>query len=240
MVITLVSCVLLALDSPDMASHTGLIDAVHNMSIAVSVLFCLEATLKIIALGFVMSRGSYLRDPWNMLDFGIAILSVLSAFLTNTVYFNGVRALRALRALKLISNFESTRTVMAAILRSLRAVFGVGLFGLLLFSMFAIIGVQFFGGSFRSCLLPSSDGPVLLELNEDECTNTTGAVWHNPIETGDFDDFGSALLVIFELSTQELWHLTMYKAIDAVGPGLAPEVEHNRWRALYFIIVVTV
>jgi hypothetical protein len=102
MLITLVSCVLLALDSPDMASHTHLIDAVHTMSIVVSVLFCVEASLKIIALGFFMSRGSYLRDGWNILDFFIAILSVISAFITNATYFNGLRALRALRALKLI------------------------------------------------------------------------------------------------------------------------------------------
>jgi hypothetical protein len=101
-------------------------------------------------------------------------------------------------------------------------------------------GVQFFGGSFRSCLVPSAEGPEALELNEEECALEAGAVWHNPVTTGNFDNFGSALLVVFELSTQELWHLVMYKAVDAVGPGHAPELEYNRWRAIYFIVVVTV
>lgn len=28
-----------------------------------------EATIKIIAVGFILEKGTYLRDPWNWLDF---------------------------------------------------------------------------------------------------------------------------------------------------------------------------
>ncbi|MBN3280986.1 CAC1E protein, partial [Polyodon spathula] len=37
-------------------------------------IFCLEAGIKVIALGFVFHKGSYLRNGWNVMDF-IVILS---------------------------------------------------------------------------------------------------------------------------------------------------------------------
>ena len=42
------------------------------------ILYTIEAILKIIGMGFVLNKGSYLRDPWNILDFFI----VVSAYIT--------------------------------------------------------------------------------------------------------------------------------------------------------------
>lgn len=36
-------------------------------------IFCVEATLKILALGFALHRGSYLRNIWNMMDFVVVV-----------------------------------------------------------------------------------------------------------------------------------------------------------------------
>jgi hypothetical protein len=36
-------------------------------------IFATEAVLKIIGMGFVVSQGSYLRDPWNILDFTVVL-----------------------------------------------------------------------------------------------------------------------------------------------------------------------
>ncbi|KAG8231646.1 hypothetical protein J437_LFUL011488, partial [Ladona fulva] len=36
-------------------------------------IFCVEASLKILALGFVLHRGSYLRNIWNMMDFVVVV-----------------------------------------------------------------------------------------------------------------------------------------------------------------------
>lgn len=38
------------------------------------VIFTSECVLKIIALGFVMHPGSYLRNGWNLLDFFIVVI----------------------------------------------------------------------------------------------------------------------------------------------------------------------
>ena len=37
-------------------------------------MFCLEAGIKVVALGFVFHKGSYLRNGWNVMDF-IVVLS---------------------------------------------------------------------------------------------------------------------------------------------------------------------
>ena len=39
--------------------------------------FTFEMSVKIISLGFVMDNGSYLRESWNILDFGIVSSSLL-------------------------------------------------------------------------------------------------------------------------------------------------------------------
>ena len=36
-------------------------------------IFTVEASLKILALGFVLHRGSYLRNTWNIMDFIVVV-----------------------------------------------------------------------------------------------------------------------------------------------------------------------
>ena len=36
-------------------------------------IFCVEALLKIVALGFCLHRGSYLRNVWNIMDFVVVV-----------------------------------------------------------------------------------------------------------------------------------------------------------------------
>jgi len=36
-------------------------------------IFCVEASLKILALGFVLHPRSYLRNIWNMMDFVVVV-----------------------------------------------------------------------------------------------------------------------------------------------------------------------
>ena len=36
-------------------------------------IFCVESSLKILALGFVLHPGSYLRNVWNIMDFVVVV-----------------------------------------------------------------------------------------------------------------------------------------------------------------------
>lgn len=37
------------------------------------VIFLVEALLKIVALGFVLHKGAYLRNIWNIMDFVVVV-----------------------------------------------------------------------------------------------------------------------------------------------------------------------
>ena len=71
-------------------------------------IFCVEALMKIITFGFIFNgKSSYLRDSWNILDFSIVIISLISmSIIDSDVSFIKVlrvaRILRPLRALRLI------------------------------------------------------------------------------------------------------------------------------------------
>ncbi|GFS62107.1 voltage-dependent calcium channel type A subunit alpha-1 [Trichonephila clavipes] len=36
-------------------------------------IFCVESSVKILALGFVLHKGSYLRNVWNIMDFIVVV-----------------------------------------------------------------------------------------------------------------------------------------------------------------------
>ena len=42
-----------------------------------TVIYTLEASLKIVAFGFVIHRKAYLRDSWNILDFAIVVVGLI-------------------------------------------------------------------------------------------------------------------------------------------------------------------
>ncbi|PNJ13343.1 CACNA1A isoform 1, partial [Pongo abelii] len=41
-------------------------------------IFCFEAGIKIIALGFAFHKGSYLRNGWNVMDFVVVLTGILA------------------------------------------------------------------------------------------------------------------------------------------------------------------
>jgi hypothetical protein len=236
-------------------------------NVIVTALFCVEMVLKVISQGLFMSRGSYLRDWWNVLDFAIVVMSIISLTVSSTRFikyisishisfslpkhfhpdsllccmcnYSGLRALRALRPLRLVITFQSTRIVLGAIINSLRAIVGVVIFGFILFNIFAIVGVQFFGGRLRQCIsVPSAEVNSLLDY--EECMTQNSTLWANPHDMGNFDTVFSATLVVFELATQENWPSFMYRVVDATPPLQAPSTDHNQWAALYFIAAITI
>lgn len=112
----------------------------------------------------------------------------------------------------------------------------VVLFGMLLFLGLAIIGVQFFQGKFHRCYAPPDITPLeLLDKTDciaagysciyitttivclDVCLMVHPCDWlgNNPLDMGHFDHVPAALLIMFELGTQENWNRLMYAAIDA-------------------------
>lgn len=69
------NCVALAVFTPYPAGDSNTtntsLEKVENIFMFI---FTSECVMKIIALGFVMHQGSYLRNGWNLLDFFIVVI----------------------------------------------------------------------------------------------------------------------------------------------------------------------
>lgn len=97
----------------------------------------------------MIGKETYLRDPWNILDFVIVGFSVLNWILdsvsdVSVTFLRGFRALRALRPLRMVSKNEGLKLVVNSLLRAIPALFNVILINLLFLLVFGILGVQLF------------------------------------------------------------------------------------------------
>ena len=120
---------------------------------------------KIVGLGFIFGKGSYLKDPWNILDFVI----VMSAWLTisqelfappeekgaaiqteeEALSLSSLRAFRVLRPLRAITSIEGLKLLVSAVLKALPLLRDAIIVLVFFFLIFAIGGVNLFGGMLK-------------------------------------------------------------------------------------------
>ena len=68
------------------------------------IVFTVEASIKISAVGFVREPKTYLRDPWNVLDFLVVVIGWIGLV-------PGIRNLTALRAVRVLRPLRSINTI---------------------------------------------------------------------------------------------------------------------------------
>ncbi|MGH0168097.1 UNVERIFIED_CONTAM: hypothetical protein FKN15_074976 [Acipenser sinensis] len=93
-------------------------------------------------------KYTFLRDPWNWLDFSV----ILMAYVTEFVDLGNVSALRTfrvLRALKTISVIPGLKTIVGALIQSVKKLADVMILTVFCLSVFALIGLQLFMGNLR-------------------------------------------------------------------------------------------
>lgn len=103
---------------------------------------------KIVALGFVMDDGSYLRESWNVMDCFIVFTSTLDMCLTNVdiPVIKILRLLRTLRPLRVISHNVAMKLIVNSLFMSVGAIFNVIIVILCVWLMFAIFAINMFAG----------------------------------------------------------------------------------------------
>lgn len=69
----LFNCVALAVYDPTSASNVGRNAVLEDIEYLFLAVFTIEAVIKILAYGFLFAPGTYLRSPWNILDFVIVV-----------------------------------------------------------------------------------------------------------------------------------------------------------------------
>lgn len=70
-----------------------------------SAIFIFEFVLKIISMGFIFGKNTYLKNGWNVIDFLVVATSIIG-FLPGSYNVSSFRAIRALRPLKAISQLR--------------------------------------------------------------------------------------------------------------------------------------
>uniref|UniRef100_A0A8C2B1H9 Voltage-dependent N-type calcium channel subunit alpha-1B n=1 Tax=Cyprinus carpio TaxID=7962 RepID=A0A8C2B1H9_CYPCA len=201
-------------------------------------IFCFEAGIKIIALGFVFHKGSYLRNGWNVMDFVVVLTGILTT-LGSQFDLRTLRAVRVLRPLKLVSGIPSLQVVLKSIMKAMVPLLQIGLLLFFAIVMFAIIGVEFYMGKFHfTCFKVDtgekvSDYPCGKDLPARICPNgTVCGNWTGPnFGITNFDNILFAILTVFQCITMEGWTDVLYHANDASG---------NTWNWLYFIPLIII
>ncbi|XP_048835105.1 sodium channel, voltage-gated, type I like, alpha b isoform X3 [Brienomyrus brachyistius] len=119
-----------------------------NVEYTFTGIYTFECLIKILARGFCVGKFTFLRDPWNWLDFSV----ILMAYVTEFVDLGNVSALRTfrvLRALKTISVIPGLKTIVGALIQSVKKLSDVMILTVFCLSVFALIGLQLFMGNLR-------------------------------------------------------------------------------------------
>ena len=78
-------------------------DFIEQTEIIFTTVYTFESCLKVIARGFIKTPFTYLRDPWNWLDFVVITLAYMTMFIKELGNLSALRTFRVLRALKTVA-----------------------------------------------------------------------------------------------------------------------------------------
>uniref|UniRef100_A0A8C4Q0X7 Voltage-dependent T-type calcium channel subunit alpha n=1 Tax=Eptatretus burgeri TaxID=7764 RepID=A0A8C4Q0X7_EPTBU len=163
---------------------TSLEEGLKFCNYAFTSVFVLEAVLKLVAFGI----RRYFKDRWNQLDLAIVLLSIMGITLEEiemkaSLPINPtiIRIMRVLRITRGVCDYSDNMIII--LWWCLYQVGNLGLLFLLLFFIYASLGVELFGG------LSNSEYPC------------EGLSRH-----ATFENFGMALLTLFRVSTGDNWN----------------------------------
>ncbi|XP_034116081.1 voltage-dependent calcium channel type A subunit alpha-1 isoform X14 [Drosophila albomicans] len=249
------NCVVLALEEhlPE-SDKTVLAQKLEKTEAYFICIFCVEASLKIIALGLVLHKHSYLRNIWNIMDFFVVVTGVMTIFAEANidVDLRMLRSFRVLRPLKLVSRIPSLQVVLKSIIKAMAPLLQIGLLVLFAIVIFAIIGLEFYSGTLHKTCYSLEDpnklvkeGEVETPCNSDNilekaggsfvCNNATSMCldkWDGPNQgITSFDNIGFAMLTVFQCITMEGWTAILYWTNDALGSSF-------NW--IYFVPLIVI
>nr|AEJ87267.1 voltage operated calcium channel Cav1A [Dugesia japonica] len=254
------NCVVLGMNRPYPNNDSNSTNKIlEKLELVFVIIFTFESLLKIISYGFILHPNSYLRNAWNILDFFIVLIGLVTEFLAWTsveakVDIKSLRAFRVLRPLRLVSGLPSLQIVLNSIITAMKPLFHIALLVFFLVVIYSIIGMELFMGKLHATCYNN----VTNEIMEDPKPCMVGVVdegytcsgigslddgqswvcreynaserWVGPNDgITNFDNFGLAMLTVFQAMTMEGWTQVMYWINDAQG---------NKWPWIYFVSLI--
>ena len=157
LIVIILSSLSLAFDNPLDDPESGKARTLYYMNIIFTAIFTLEALLKIIAMGFVWGKHTYLLNPWNILDLFVVITSILDLMYgtqgggSTLKSFKALRALRALRPLRMINRNEGLKIIVNSLFKAIPSVGNLLLVAFMVALVFAMMGIRLYKGTFYYC-----------------------------------------------------------------------------------------
>ncbi|XP_056645198.1 muscle calcium channel subunit alpha-1 isoform X6 [Diorhabda sublineata] len=240
------NCVALAVYTPFPNTDSNTTNAyLEKIEYLFLVIFTTECVMKILAYGFLMHPGAYLRNGWNLLDFTIVVIGLITTVLQNlskeTFDVKALRAFRVLRPLRLVSGVPSLQVVLNSILRAMVPLLHIALLVLFVIIIYAIIGLELFSGKMHMTCVDNTTGkqmddphPCGIDVGFN-CTQISINMkcqegWTGPNDgITNFDNFGLSMLTVFQCITLEGWTDVLYNIQDAMG---------RTWQWAYFVSMV--
>nr|XP_057906960.1 voltage-dependent L-type calcium channel subunit alpha-1D isoform X2 [Doryrhamphus excisus] len=171
-------------------------------------LFTLEMLMKMYAFGLQI----YFMALFNRFDCFVVCGGILETLLVESDFIPPIgisvlRCIRLLRIFKMTRHWAALSDLVNSLLNSMKAICSLLLLLFLFLIIFALLGMQLFGGKFN--------------FDETQMKRST------------FDSFPQALLTCFQILTGEDWNAVMYDGIMAYGGPVFP----NMVVCIYFVIL---
>ncbi|NWH97566.1 CAC1S protein, partial [Tichodroma muraria] len=252
------NCVALAIYLPMPEDDTNIANSsLEKIEYAFLIFFAIEAMLKIIAYGFLFHTDAYLRNGWNVLDFSIVTLGLITMTLEQVNVkqagpsggkggfdVKALRAFRVLRPLRLVSGVPSLQVVLNSIIKAMVPLLHIALLVLFMIIIYAIVGQELFKGRMhKTCYYLGTDVIATVGSEKPAPCTSSGHGRHCSINGTEcrsgwpgpnngithFDNFGFAMLTVYQCITMEGWTEVLYWVNDAMG---------NEWPWIYFVSLI--
>uniref|UniRef100_A0A8C5LLB6 Sodium channel protein n=1 Tax=Jaculus jaculus TaxID=51337 RepID=A0A8C5LLB6_JACJA len=152
----LTNCIFMTLSNPP--------DWTKNVEYTFTGIYTFESLIKILARGFCIGEFTFLRDPWNWLDFIVIVFAYVTEFV-DLGNVSALRTFRVLRALKTISVIPGLKTIVGALIQSVKKLSDVMILTVFCLSVFALIGLQLFMGNLKQkCLRNGLDNETVQRI----------------------------------------------------------------------------
>ncbi|NWX65066.1 SCN2A protein, partial [Promerops cafer] len=180
----------MAMEHYPMTEHFDNVLTVGNL--VFTGIFAAEMVLKIIA----MHPFNYFQVGWNIFDSFIVTLSLVELFLSNVDGLSVLRSFRLLRVFKLAKSWPTLNMLIKIIGNSVGALGNLTLVLAIIVFIFAVVGMQLFGKSYKECVCKISSDCELPR-------------WH-------MHDFFHSFLIVFRVLCGE-WIETMWDCMEVAG-----------------------
>uniref|UniRef100_A0A3B4AKX0 Sodium channel protein n=1 Tax=Periophthalmus magnuspinnatus TaxID=409849 RepID=A0A3B4AKX0_9GOBI len=158
-------------------------------------IFAAEMFFKLIA----MDPYYYFQVGWNIFDSIIVTLSLVELGLANVQGLSVLRSFRLLRVFKLAKSWPTLNMLIKIIGNSVGALGNLTLVLAIIVFIFAVVGMQLFGKSYKDCVCKISEDCELPR-------------WH-------MTDFFHSFLIVFRILCGE-WIETMWHCMEVAGTGM--------------------